>query len=359
MKAIAVIVLEYPPVVGGIARYTADLVAFMARAWTVRVFRVGHAGEAVSKDHPIDGWIDPAHLHDHPEQVADRLRREEIDRVVFNHIDLAGPRILQAFRRTGLSCSTFIYGADIFIRRPPRAHLRLYVTALLMRHRIVISEGTRALAQRRLPLLSTRLVLPGIEYAGPATTATGRNPGRGIVAVGRFVRRKGFDTLLDAVAVLAGKGLKAPVTLIGDGPDRAWLAQRAQELGLGDTVTLRSGLSDEQVRRALREHRVFCLLPRQMPNGDVEGFGIVFLEAAREGLPVVAGRSGGVPDAVSDGVNGFLVDPTRPDEAADRLERLLTDDALWRRMSEASLPWFESFCWSRRDPRHELAFLDA
>lgn len=355
MGKLGFIVVDYPPMLGGIARYTGDVVRFLAPLVDWRIYARVTTPPAPWPEHPLHGIIDPDELHDHPDRVAARLHGDGVTHVLFNHIDLAGPRTVRAFRKTGIPCSVFLYGADINFHRSPRGHARLYVTAALMHHRIVISDGTRRLVRRRLPLLGTRMIQPGIDEG--TADVPGLEHRRGIIAVGRLVRRKGFDTLLEAAALLQRDGLDVPVTFIGDGPDRAWLIQRAAELGIAGQVILRSGLSDDEVRAELRRHRVFCLLPRQLGNGDVEGFGIVFLEAAREGLPVVAGRSGGVPDAVDHEGNGYLVNPNSPAESATRLRLLLTDDNAWRRHSDRGLAWYRTFAWSRRDARHEAGFL--
>jgi len=340
---------------GGISRYTGDVVLFLSRCWKVNVYLCTETPAPSWDLHPHQGCISPAELREHPASVVERLKQDGIEHVFFNHIDLAGPRTVLAFRKADIPCSVFIYGADINFKRSPRGHARLYATAALMKHRVVISEGTRKRFRRRLPGLSTEIIIPGIELAANDIERT--TPGNGIIAVGRFVRRKGFDTLLDAVAILSKKGLRPKLTLAGDGPDRAWLMERIRELGLDQNARIATGLTDDEIRRELRSHRVFCLLPRSLGNGDVEGFGIVFLEAAREGLPVVAGRSGGVPDAVADQRNGFLVDPDHAAEASQRLQELLTDDSLWLRQSRESLSWYQTFAWSRRDPKREFAFL--
>lgn len=353
--SLAIITADYPPKLGGIARYMGDIALFLSRHWNVRVYQWTNDTPAQWMTHPWAGCIDPEELANKPQATASRLRQEGVQHVFFSHIDIASPRAVLAFRRAGLPCSVFIYGADINIRRPARIHARMYATAALMTHRIVISNGTRAIFRRRLPGLSTHMITPGIEL--PERPSTRRGPGEGIVSVGRLVRRKGFDTLLDAVAILKREGIMPPLTIIGDGPDRAWLMERAATLGLDTTTRVVSGLSDEEVRQQLATHRAFCLLPRSLGNGDVEGFGIVFLEAAREGLPVVAGRSGGVPDAVNDGGNGWLVDPVNASDAARRLKAILTDDDLWRRQSEAGIAWYRSFSWPLRNAEREFAFL--
>lgn len=352
---IAFVVNDYPSDLGGIARYTGDVVRFLSRAWPVDVHRLTDSNPQPWPPHPHAGCIDPREWHEHPERIVARFEASGIRHVLINHIDMAGPRITRAFRRARLPLSVFLYGADINLRRGLRGYARMYVTAAGMANRIVISQGTRRVFHRRLPGLTSRLLLPGIEEMPGAQPSCG--PREGIVAVGRFVRRKGFDKLIDATELLARDGLRPRLTLIGDGPDRDWLHQRIRAAGIESHTRVLSGLNDDDVRAELRAHRVFCLLPRCLGNGDVEGFGIVFLEAAREGLPVVAGRSGGVPDAVNDQMNGFLVDPEHATDAARRLRLLLTDDGLWVRQSAESLQWFGKFAWSQRDPVREFQFL--
>jgi len=354
--SLAFIAIDYPPVVGGISRYTGDVVLFLSRARDVSVFICARQTPAPWPAHTHTGMIDPDVLNSRPAEIAARLKNSGIDHVFFNHVDLAGPRTIRAFRQAGISCSCFFYGADINLRRTFKQHVRLYIASAMLKNRVVISKGTQAVFNRRLPGLSTRMIYPGINAASQNENSM---PAReGIIAVGRLVRRKGFDVLCDAVALLKKNGLTPHVTIVGDGPDADWLKQYVSERGLSGQVIFLAGLSDEQIRYELRRHRVFCLLPRSMGNGDIEGFGIVFLEAAREGLPVVAGRSGGVPDAVSDGNNGFLVNPTDAGEVAGRLKELLTDDALWQRQSRESLTWCKEFDWNTRDPKLEFAFLD-
>jgi len=355
MPTIAIIAADYPPMLGGISRYTGDVVLFLSRILNVRVYICTDSPPPIWGRHPHAGLISKSELDHQPDTVAGKLKREGIEHVIFNFIDLAGPRTILSFRKNNLPCSTFIYGADINFHRSLRGHARLYATAALMKRRIVISEGTRKNVHRRLPGLSTEMVLPGIELADHETPRT--STGEGILAVGRFVRRKGFDTLLDAAAILQRDGLHTRLTLAGDGPDREWLMRRIEELGLQKSTRIISGLTDEEINTQLHSHRVFCLLPRSLGNGDVEGFGIVFLEAARAGLPVVAGNSGGVPDAVLDNGNGFLVDPNRAEDAARRLRTLLSDDVVWHQQSRTGLDWYRKFAWSLRDPKREFAFL--
>ena len=102
-----------------------------------------------------------------------------------------------------------------------------------------------------------------------------------------------------------------------------------------DRVHLVGYLDADELEEAYGAADCFVQPCREEPGGDTEGFGLVFLEANVRGLPVVAGRTGGVPEAVLDGLNGLLVEPGDADRVADAMRRLLTDHALARRLGEA------------------------
>jgi phosphatidylinositol alpha-1,6-mannosyltransferase len=143
-----------------------------------------------------------------------------------------------------------------------------------------------------------------------------------VLAVGRLVERKGFDTLLQAHKQIIKTIPDALLVIVGSGNDRMRLQQLVATAGMSHQVVL-TNASDHELAAWYQRCTVFALLPRELPNHDVEGFGIIFLEAASFGKPVVAGRSGGVPDAVVDGVTGILVDPQDPSAVATTIVRLL------------------------------------
>lgn len=166
-----------------------------------------------------------------------------------------------------------------------------------------------------------------------------RRPGpRRVVAVGRMVRRKGFDTLLDAWALLPPAVIAqtpAELVLVGDGPERRRLERRARGADLG-TVRFTGALDRERVLAELRRADVFALPVRTRLGGlDPEGLGLAALEAAACELPVVVGRSGGAPETVQHGRTGYVVDPDDPYELAARLAELLTDRERARRLGTA------------------------
>jgi phosphatidylinositol alpha-1,6-mannosyltransferase len=154
-----------------------------------------------------------------------------------------------------------------------------------------------------------------------------------VLAVSRLVPRKGFDVLIDAVAGLPDVEL----AIAGAGRDRARLERRAQGRDIADRVRFLGRVpDDDSFPRLYASADVFAMPCRDRWGGlEAEGFGIVFLEAAAAGLPVVAGRSGGSDEAVIDGETGFVVEGRALDVRA-AVAALLADDTLRRRMGAAA-----------------------
>jgi phosphatidylinositol alpha-1,6-mannosyltransferase len=154
--------------------------------------------------------------------------------------------------------------------------------------------------------------------------AFGLDPGRPLVlGLSRLVPRKGFDVLIDAVALLQ---LPVQLVIAGAGRDRRRLEERAARLGLAPRVRFLGRVPAEQLPDVYRAGDVFSMMCRERWGGlEAEGFGIVFLEAAACGLPAVAGRSGGSHEAVVDGETGYVIDPGDVTTLAQALEELLVD----------------------------------
>ena len=123
-----------------------------------------------------------------------------------------------------------------------------------------------------------------------------------VVCVGRLVPRKGQDRLIDALALLTAEFPDLHLALIGEGRLTTTLYDRAQKRGVGERVHLTGALADATVKDWLKAADIFASPCRSRWGGfEVEGFGLVFAEAALCGLPVIAGRSGGAPESVREG----------------------------------------------------------
>jgi phosphatidylinositol alpha-1,6-mannosyltransferase len=157
-----------------------------------------------------------------------------------------------------------------------------------------------------------------------------------ILTIGNLVERKGHDMVIKALPKVLRVVPDAIYLIVGDGACRPKLEDLASEMGVRDHVVLAGYLSDHHLPEIYALGDVFVMPSRaRIENCDVEGFGLVFLEASACGKPVIAGRSGGIPDAVDHGVTGYLVDPGDPDEIAEYLIRILQDPTLAGRLGES------------------------
>src|SRR5262249_29460128 len=131
--------------------------------------------------------------------------------------------------------------------------------------------------------------------------------------------------------------------LVGSGPYLGKLRLIAKDLGVSESVVFTGEVAGEDLPAYYDAADVFAMPCRTRRAGrDVEGLGIVFLEAAASGLPVIAGNSGGAPDAVRDGETGFVVPGREPQIVADRLTRLLNDPELAKQMGAKGRAWMQS-----------------
>ncbi|GAB7183648.1 glycosyltransferase family 4 protein [Kitasatospora sp. Ki12] len=168
-----------------------------------------------------------------------------------------------------------------------------------------------------------------------------------VVCVSRLVPRKGQDTLIEAMPQILADVPDAVLLIVGGGPYRADLEKLADTTGVRDSVRFTGSVPWEELPAHYGAGDVFAMPCRTRRGGlDVEGLGIVYLEASATGLPVVAGDSGGAPDAVLEGETGYVVPGGSAPAAAERIVRLLRDEELRRRMGEAGRRWVErSWRW--------------
>ena len=167
------------------------------------------------------------------------------------------------------------------------------------------------------------------------------------LSVGRLQRRKGHDMVLRALAQLRQAVPNARYVIVGDGPHQSQLQTEAAALGVADLVHFAGPASAAELPAWYAAADVF-VMPNRTDGVDFEGFGIVFLEAAASGLPVIGGLSGGVPEAVDDGVNGRLVDGARVDQIQEARADFARSRDLRRRFGAAGRERaMRRFSWER------------
>ncbi len=162
---------------------------------------------------------------------------------------------------------------------------------------------------------------PRVEYPVPL-----------ILAVGRLVEKKGFPFLLQAAAILAGRGLQFELIIVGDGPQRDELERLARGLGLRQRTVFAGPLRQDELAHVYRRADVLCVPSVVAADGDRDGLPNVILEAMAFGVPVVASNLPGIAEAVIAEETGLLVAPGAPNELAEAVERAIGDAELRDRL---------------------------
>jgi glycosyltransferase involved in cell wall biosynthesis len=260
--------------------------------------------------------------------LSSHVRRSRPD-VIHTHLfdaDLVGTVVA---RVCGVQCCSTIHSATFFAT--PAHRLRYRCLALLVRRFFPVSQHlSEVLIQRcRVPAARVRVIRNGIDttrFAPPPARdgADARGPIIGTLA--RLVPSKGIRTLLDALPHLLPEYPEALLLVGGAGEEKESLERQARALGLADRVVF-AGLVHEP-RDFYRRLDLFVL-----PTLD-EGFGLVLLEAMAMGLPVIGTRVGGVPEILTHGVNGWLVEPGDSAVLAAGIRTLWADPALRRQVAE-------------------------
>ena len=215
-----------------------------------------------------------------------------------------------------------------------------------------LGEYTRGRLARAVSA-STRLerLAPGVDAGffrpGAGGSAVRERLGLGvdqpvIVCVSRLVARKGQDSLIKAMPEIVRAVPGATLLIVGDGPYRGRLERLADDTGVRAAVRFAGGVPWTELAAHFDAGDVFAMPCRTRRGGlDVEGLGIVYLEASATGLPVVAGNSGGAPDAVLSGRTGVVVDGRDRGAVAAAVIEMLADPRSARAMGEAGRVWVE------------------
>ena len=231
---------------------------------------------------------------------------------------------------------------------------------------VAVSSFTRDLIMEKYGVDGSRigLVSNGVDLARfkkpiDATTRQklGLTAGPLVLSLGRLVPRKGFDKLLEAWPEILASVPGAQLAIAGKGPLEADFADRAGAAEMQGSVTMLGHVVADLLPSLYATADLFVMPNRTMPDGDTEGFGLVFLEAAAAGTPSVAGRAGGAVDAVIDGTTGAFVDGENVAEIAETVANLLLDDVGRNALARAAKAHAETQCWAQKADDF-LAFID-
>jgi phosphatidylinositol alpha-1,6-mannosyltransferase len=323
---------------GGIESYLSELCARLAPRLAV-VAPATRDGEPIPQDlpYPTHGYDALRHVS---RAVIDAARRHETNRVLFGApwpLALLGPQLKGA----GLRYSVIVHGAELLV---PSA-----IPLMRSRFRRALSQADLLLAVSEFTAGKLRGLGPPVEVlrarvdtnrfsSDVATDELRDRLGIGnrkvVLCLGRIVRRKGVDRLVEAARRLAADGREVVAVIGGTGPDLDRVRRGAEKTRAPAIFLGRVAEADAPALYALADAFALPVVDRWF-GLEVEGLGVVLLEAAACCTPCVAGRSGGTAEAVLDEKTGFVIDGSDVAVLTDRLARLLDDPEEARAMGEA------------------------
>ncbi len=166
------------------------------------------------------------------------------------------------------------------------------------------------------------------------------------VSVSRLVEKKGTDNAIRAFATVAARYPDSRLLVVGTGPFLPALQAVAEEVGVSALVIFAGVVMEEELVEHYQLGDVFVMPNRRMPDGDTEGFGLVFLEANACGLPAIAGNDGGSTEAIQDGVNGLVVDGRSVPAIAQAMLSLREDPEFYRAVQREALARARNSDWT-------------
>jgi len=291
--------------------------------------------------------------------IARISRAERIGTVCIGELVAGGWLVRICRRLLGLRTILYVHGEEVSIVDSYDSTRR--------RRRATLAEADRVVAVSRF----TREALVSLMGVDPAKitlipngvdlTRFAQRPRRAdlmqryglsgrrvLLTVGRLSERKGQDKVIEALPALRQTMPDLAYLMVGDGPSRQALESQARALDVAESVVFAGTVPPDDLVDHYALADVFIMANRELASGETEGFGLVFLEANACGVPVIAGRAGGSVDAVTDGVNGLLVDGTQVSAIIQAVTRIFTDAPLRAALVRQGLDVASHAGWARR-----------
>jgi len=270
-------------------------------------------------------------------EIAQMLRFCQHRDVSLVHIYLGSEalRIVSFLERFSGARVISFHGADLSDEFSAETYAPLWNRAELFLCR---SQSLREqLLAKGCPANRVRLNYTGVpvpsEFAGRRPPDWRKGEPLRLLQACRFIQKKGLDATLHAIRLLKDKAVPVSLTLAGEGPEEPSLRALARELGIVDQISFGGFLEREQLEEAYRRHHLFVHPSRTTPEGDREGIPNSVLEAMAYGLPVISTRHSGIPEAITDGQDGLLVEHPDPPSLATAIRQLIENPSLYERLS--------------------------
>lgn len=335
MKKTLLVTLEYPPSVGGVATYYAHLVNELP---SDSIVVLHNNDDALLFRRLWPRWFKALW------STWRAIRKQNIECLLVGQILPLGTVALILHKLTGIPYIVMTHAMDVTLPFSNEGSTRKQkLVKQILKHAAAVTTVSQFTKQH---LVSIGVAESQIHIVSPCPHITPETfpvsidtvierdkiehtDGKQIIlSVGRLVERKGVDRVIEAMANVKTTHPNALYIIAGNGSYAYELKKLVEQFGLQKHVRFVGKLSDQELAEWYQRCDVFVMPSRQLSNRDVEGFGIVYLEANSFGKAVIGGNSGGVADAVIHEETGLIVDPNDVDAITQALQRLLTDHSL-------------------------------
>lgn len=360
----------FPPQTGGSGRWFWEVYSRLPQEEICIVAGEYTGAKAFDRTHDVDVVRLPLHM---PHwgllnlwsmktywRLSRRLRQligqEDVQAVHAGRVVPEGWLAWMLSKRCGLPYSVYVHGEELNYGLQSRELGWMMRRVFGGAERVVVnSRNTARLMQNGWNVSAEKVTVlhPGVDTrrfqpakvrqdGGPENSGTEACT---ILTVGRLQKRKGHDMLIRALPRIRAEIPDVRYAIVGEGDQRPILEALTREMGVSDCVQFLGEVGDEEMIRRYQECDLFAL-PNREVNGDIEGFGIVLLEAQACGKPVLAGDSGGTAETMIPGETGLIADCTGPELLASALIELLHDSERLAQMGQAAREWVvEQFDW--------------
>lgn len=264
-------------------------------------------------------------------ELARRASAEGLGHLHAHFLTVAAHTVHIAHLLTGIDYSVTAHAKDIY-----RTGIDWSIAATVAdaaRAIVTVCDANKSHLEAKLPNARIVRIYNGLGPQPDPADWSERQPNL-LLGVGRLVPKKGFDLLIDAVSELRAGGSDIECVIVGDGELRAELAARIDELGLADAVTMVGAATQDVVQKWMREAALLVASCVVGPDGNQDALPTVLVEALGAGLPAISTAVAGIPEIISDGRQGLIVEP-EPDSIAAACQSLLDDRERWTAMSHA------------------------
>ncbi len=280
-------------------------------------------------------------------------------------------RVGQALRkRFGVGIIHYVHGEELTTGCSSRRYAHGAYEALARATRVIaVSSFTAQEVVRRCRVKreNLKVIHNGVDvgrfYPGPKNESIinrhGLHGRKILLTVARLEPRKGHHAVIRALPEVLKEIPNLSYLIVGVGSQLEALRALALQCNVANQVVFATDVRSEELPGYYRTADLFVMPNRTMPDGDTEGFGLVFLEAGACRKPVIGGNAGGVPDAVEHGVNGLLVDGASPSSVAAACLKVLEDPALAERLASAGLARARASTWDRKTEEFRAVYQEA